>query len=62
MCRSVTEPVTAGGVPGPTDQHPAAVGVDTTCAQLRHVHYGGAHVLPHVLQLPVSRRTAHEAE
>lgn len=56
------EPPAGGGVPGPTDQHPAAAGGDAPCAQLGHVHHGGAHVLPHVLQLSVSGGAAHEAE
>lgn len=62
MCHFVTEPVTTSGIPGPADQYTAAAGAHATCAQLRHVHHGGPHVLPHVLQLPLSGRTAHETE
>lgn len=62
VCHCVTEPVTAGGVKGPADQHPAAAGAHSTRAQLRHVHHGSAHVLSHVLQLPMPGRAAHETE
>lgn len=62
LCHCITEPVTAGGVAGPADQHPAAAGSYSTRAQLRHVHHGSAHVLSHVLQLPMPGRAAHETE
>lgn len=62
LCHCVTELVTAGGVAGPADQYPAAAGAHSTRAQLRHVHHGSAHVLSHVLQLPMPGRAAHETE
>lgn len=56
------EPAAASGLAGPADQHPAAAGGDPSGAELWDVHHGGAHVLPHVLQLPLPGRAAHEAE
>lgn len=61
-CVCFPEPVTAGGVTGPADQHPTTASTHSTCAQLWHVHHGSAHVFPHVLQLPMSGCAAHETE
>lgn len=54
--------VAAGGFTRSAYQHPAASGGDAAGAEFRHVHHGGAHVLPHVLQLPQPCCAADEAE
>ena len=61
VCVSL-EPAAASGLSGSADQYSAAAGGDPSGAELGDVHHGGAHVLPHVLQLPLPGRAAHEAE
>lgn len=57
-----TEPVAGGGIKGPVDKHPAAVGSDSSCAQLGDVHHGCAHVFTYVLQLSMPGSPAYETE